>query len=50
VAPDAVANPYDRYRLPLPERLESHIVEIATGEEAAVLSGFDVSWCQVPPG
>ena len=34
----------------LPERLESHIVEIATGEEAAVLSGFDVSWCQVPPG
>jgi hypothetical protein len=50
VAPDAVANPYDRYRLPLPERLESHIVEIATGEEVAVLSGFDVSWCQVPPG
>lgn len=50
VAPDAVANPYDRYRLPLPERLESHIVEIATGEEVVALSGFDVSWCQVPPG
>ena len=50
VAPDAVANPYDRYRLPLPQRLESHIVEIATGREVVVLSGFDVSWCQVPPG
>lgn len=49
VAPDAVGNPYDRYRLPLPERLESHIVEIATGREVVVLSGFDVSWCQVPP-
>ena len=32
------------------ERLESHIVEIATGEEVVALSGFDVSWCQVPPG
>ena len=50
VAPDAVGNPYDRYRLPLPQRLESHIVEIATGREVVVLSGFDVSWCQVPPG
>ena len=50
VAPDAVGNPYDRYRLPLPGRLESHIVEIATGREVVVLSGFDLSWCQVPPG
>lgn len=50
VAPDAVGNPYDRYRLPLPGRLESHIVEISTGREVVVLSGFDVSWCQVPPG
>ena len=51
VAPDAVANPYDRYRLPLPERLETHIVEIATtATEVVALSGFDVSWCQVPPG
>jgi hypothetical protein len=50
VAPDAVANPYDRYRLPLPERLESRIIEVATGEQVVTLSGFDVSWCQVPPG
>jgi hypothetical protein len=65
VAPDAVANPYDRYRLPLPESLESRIVEIATGAARAgkpgvrgeapadtvvTLSGFDLSWCQVPPG
>lgn len=65
VAPDAVDNPYDRYRLPLPESLESRIVEIATGaaragkpgvrgeapaETVVTLSGFDLSWCQVPPG
>ena len=50
VAPDAVANPYDRYRLPLPGRLESRIIEIATGDQVVALSGFDVSWCQVPPG
>jgi len=50
VAPDAVDNPYDRYRLPLPGRLESRIIEIATGDQVVALSGFDVSWCQVPPG
>jgi hypothetical protein len=49
VAPDAAANPYDRYRLPLPERVESRIIEIATGDQVVSLSGFDLSWCQVPP-
>jgi hypothetical protein len=49
VAPDAVDNPYDRYQLPMPETLESRIVEIATGTEVVALSGFDISWCQVPP-
>ena len=49
VAPDAVDNPYDRYQLPMPESLESRIVEIATGTEVVALSGFDISWCQVPP-
>ncbi|HYI50895.1 MAG TPA: hypothetical protein VEX42_04940 [Microbacterium sp.] len=49
VAPDAADNPYDRYQLPMPESLESRIVEIATGTEVVALSGFDISWCQVPP-
>jgi hypothetical protein len=49
VAPDAVANPYDRYQLPMPESLESRVVEIATRTEVVALSGFDLSWCQVPP-
>jgi hypothetical protein len=50
VAPDAVANPYDRYRLPMPGNLESRVVEIATGTPVVTVPGFDVSWCQVPPG
>lgn len=49
VAPDAVANPYDGYQLPMPERLESRVIEIATGTEVVSLNGFDISWCQVPP-
>ncbi|QLD12037.1 hypothetical protein [Microbacterium oleivorans] len=49
VAPDAVANPYDAYLLPLPERLQTHIVDLGTGEEVSVLSGFDISWCQSAP-
>ncbi len=48
-APDAVANPYDAYLLPLPQRVETRVLEIATGAEVVALSGFDVSWCQVPP-
>lgn len=49
VAPDTITNPYDGYRLPLPTRLQTHIIERADGAERSVLSGFDLSWCQVPP-
>ena len=49
VAPDAAANPYDRYELPMPERVESHVIEISSAEEVVTLAGFDISWCQVPP-
>ena len=49
LAPEVVTNPSDTYLLPLPERVESRVVEIATGEEVVALSGFDISWCQVPP-
>jgi dipeptidyl aminopeptidase/acylaminoacyl peptidase len=49
VAPEAVDNPRDGYVLPLPERVESRVVEISSGAEVVALSGFDISWCQVPP-
>jgi hypothetical protein len=49
VAPSAASNPYDRYLLPLPTRLQTHVVEIDTGTEVSVLDGFGLSWCQVPP-
>ncbi|MET0296700.1 MAG: hypothetical protein ABW024_04815 [Microbacterium sp.] len=49
VAPDAVSNAYDGHHLPLPERLETRVVEIADGSAVVSLSGFDISWCRVPP-
>lgn len=49
LSPDAAKNAYDRYRLPLPERMETRIVEIATGAEVVGFGGFDLGWCQVPP-
>ena len=49
VAPDIVNNSYDGYQLPMPEKLETHIVELDDGTETVALSGFDLSWCQVPP-
>ncbi|MCR2815575.1 hypothetical protein [Microbacterium jiangjiandongii] len=49
VAPDAVSNAYDLYDVPLPEGLETHIVTLADGEPVVALTGFDSSWCQVPP-
>ena len=49
IAPRGVDNPYDGYRLPLPERLQTHVVELETADESAVLDGFDISWCQNAP-
>ncbi|MCH6230460.1 hypothetical protein MK786_06885 [Microbacterium sp. CFH 31415] len=49
VAPDAVANPYDTYQLPLPERTETRVLELADGAEVVSLAGSSISWCQVPP-
>ena len=49
VAPAAAQNSYDDYRLPLPERLQTRIVEIDDGTQVVSLQGFDISWCQVPP-
>ncbi len=49
VAPDVVDNPYDEYLLPLPQRLQTHIVDLDTGEEVSAITGFDISWCQSAP-
>jgi hypothetical protein len=49
VAPDAASNPYDRYELPLPERVETRVVEVASGAEVVALDGVALSWCQGPP-
>lgn len=49
VAPDVVDNPYDGYLLPLPERVQTHVVALEDGTEVVTLSGFDISWCQTPP-
>lgn len=49
IAPDIIENRYDTYLLPMPTRIESHVVEIATGDEIVALSGLDSSWCRVPP-
>jgi hypothetical protein len=49
VAPDVVSNPYDTYLLPLPKRLETHILRLDDGTEVSTLAGSSISWCQVPP-
>lgn len=45
LAPDLVANPYDLYLRPLPKRVQTHIIEMATGTQLSVLDGSDASWC-----
>jgi hypothetical protein len=49
VAPDIVDNPYDIGGQPIPRTVETHIVEVDTGEPVSVLSGFDISWCTTGP-
>lgn len=46
VAPDLVNNPYDDMVLAMPERTESHIINMRTGEGVVVLAGFNASWCE----
>ncbi|WP_221584836.1 hypothetical protein [Microbacterium sp. G2-8] len=49
VAPDIVSNPYGGQPQPLPESVETRVVDMASGDEIAVLDGFDISWCEVGP-
>ncbi|MFB4352538.1 hypothetical protein RAC69_05270 [Microbacterium sp. LS_15] len=49
IAPDLTDNPYDRMLLPLPEKMETHLLDLRTGDEIVALTGFDASWCQTAP-
>lgn len=49
VAPDLAGNAYDDMLVPLPQELQTHLVDVDSGEEMVVLSGFDVSWCRMAP-
>ncbi|MDF2559311.1 MAG: hypothetical protein K0R99_757 [Microbacterium sp.] len=49
IAPDLASNPYDGMLLPLPENVETHLIDMESGKEMVALTGFDVSWCQTAP-
>jgi hypothetical protein len=53
IAPDVVSNRYDTYQLPLPAHVETHIIDLTASDpadaEVSTFTGFDTSWCQVPP-
>ncbi|CAI7629112.1 unnamed protein product [Penicillium discolor] len=49
IAPDMADNAYDGMLLPLPEELETHLIDMKTGDEIVALTGFDASWCQTAP-
>ena len=49
IAPDLANNPYDGMLLPLPEAVETHLIDMDSGEEIVALTGFDASWCQTAP-
>lgn len=49
IAPDLADNPYDGMLLPLPENVETHLIDMESGDEIVALTGFDASWCQTAP-
>ncbi|MFS0853591.1 hypothetical protein [Microbacterium sp. 179-I 3D4 NHS] len=49
IAPDMTDNPYDEMLLPLPQKTETHLLDLRTGEEMVALTGFDPSWCATAP-
>ncbi|MEJ1922820.1 Ig-like domain-containing protein [Microbacterium sp. KHB019] len=49
VAPNLVDNAYDDMLVPLPTTLETHLIDLRSGDELVALTGFDVSWCQMAP-
>ncbi len=49
IAPNLADNDYDDMLLPLPQKLETHLIDLDSGEELVALTGFDASWCQTAP-
>lgn len=49
VAPDLAENAYDDMLVPLPKKLETHLIDLRTGDDMPVLTGFDISWCRMAP-
>ncbi|GAA2940877.1 hypothetical protein GCM10010458_27260 [Microbacterium luteolum] len=49
LASDMANNPYDGMLLPLPENVETHLIDMESGKELVALTGFDASWCQTAP-
>jgi len=49
IAPDLAKNAYDEMFLPLPEKVETHLLDLHTGKEMVALTGFDSSWCATAP-
>ena len=49
ISPDMTDNPYDEMLLPLPKKMETHLLDLRTGDELVALTGFDASWCQTAP-
>lgn len=49
VGPDSVNNPYDGYVQPLPETVETRVIEVATGNAVTTLTGSSISWCAIGP-
>lgn len=49
VAPDIVSNTYDTDDLPMPAKVVTHIIDLTDQKDVATITGFDISWCQVPP-
>ncbi|MGM7699188.1 Ig-like domain-containing protein [Microbacterium sp. A84] len=50
VAPDLIENAYDDLLVSLPKTLQTHLLDLRSGEEMPVLTGFDISWCRMAPG
>lgn len=49
VAPNLAENAYDDMLVPLPKTLQTHLMDLRSGEALPVLTGFDVSWCRMAP-
>ena len=49
VAPNLAENAYDDMLVPLPRTLQTHLMDLRSGEALPVLTGFDISWCRMAP-